>query len=459
MLTTTANKLDQQPPTDQPRSGSTGHKMVLALLVLLVSGMALLAISTAALSQSSVPSNPRATAAPDLDEIEVENNRERSLAVEVQLDPDGTARVIGSRVIRGPVATNLGAPPELRVEVLRGDGEIVLAQNARDPRLVFVEDAVGNGESVQVFERGVLEVAVPIATSTKELRIAEFTPVAGSQMIPQTLVEFDLRPTISNFCQRNRLQASCRNIPIVRNVVAYETDCIRYEPAKLQVRSRNGLFQLTDGESILEAFNDQATANAGRQVAARHNRQCFIGRQNRGPDRASTIVTFWMGDSGIDGTYPRMGRCVNYDPKTVTKRALANGNQEVRAGRTVLVTVAKGDGAKAVALAKDHNRYCTLGTDQRGTEYWINSNAKPAVVEVKPGSIDVGPTRPPTGPVVTLPNGPIVTVPRGPIVTVPPRTPVVTAPRVPRAPTVTVPRAPRIQVPSTPRIQLPTAPR
>ena len=71
-------------------------------------------------------------------------------------------------------------------------------------------------------------------------------------------------------------------------------DCSRYDPAALKIldEGTNG-WCLTDGRSRMKILDNQADAEQLLAVARRHTYQCFIGRNNKRPNRKEYIVNYW----------------------------------------------------------------------------------------------------------------------------------------------------------------------
>ena len=78
------------------------------------------------------------------------------------------------------------------------------------------------------------------------------------------------------------------NVPIVRE------DCINYNREALQVidEGQRG-WLLTDGRSRMLGLDNEEDAKAALALARRHTAQCFIGRNNRRPNRKDYIVQYW----------------------------------------------------------------------------------------------------------------------------------------------------------------------
>ena len=70
-------------------------------------------------------------------------------------------------------------------------------------------------------------------------------------------------------------------------------DCISYNRSGLKVVPETGDWLLTDGSSRMEIFTSQAAAVRGLRVAQAHRFQCFIGRDNKRPNRKEYIMEYY----------------------------------------------------------------------------------------------------------------------------------------------------------------------
>ena len=71
-------------------------------------------------------------------------------------------------------------------------------------------------------------------------------------------------------------------------------DCIQYNPYALQIEDIGDKgWRLSDGKIWLQVLDNRDDAEAALALAQQHNYQCFIGRNNRRPDRIRYIVQYW----------------------------------------------------------------------------------------------------------------------------------------------------------------------
>ena len=71
-------------------------------------------------------------------------------------------------------------------------------------------------------------------------------------------------------------------------------DCLPYDVGSLQIQDegKSG-WLLTDGRSRMLTLDNKEDAEAALALAKRHKAHCFIGRNNRRPDRCRYIVDYW----------------------------------------------------------------------------------------------------------------------------------------------------------------------
>jgi hypothetical protein len=71
-------------------------------------------------------------------------------------------------------------------------------------------------------------------------------------------------------------------------------DCLSYDPRRLEVRQEGSRgWLLTDGRSNIQWLDNQSDADRALAIARRFSQYCFIGRNNRRPERQDYIVKYW----------------------------------------------------------------------------------------------------------------------------------------------------------------------
>ena len=83
-------------------------------------------------------------------------------------------------------------------------------------------------------------------------------------------------------------------IAYARYAYAWREDCISYNTRSLRIVDEgvNG-WLLTDGRSRMLTLDNEEDATAALALARGHTQQCFIGRDNRRPNRKDYIVEYW----------------------------------------------------------------------------------------------------------------------------------------------------------------------
>lgn len=94
-------------------------------------------------------------------------------------------------------------------------------------------------------------------------------------------------------------------------------DYITYNPNNLQIIKESNRWLLTDGRSRMKIFATEEDAQNGLKVARRHNRQCFVGRDNKRSNRKDFIFEFWDGNSGLPKESLSKTDIIQYNPTNV----------------------------------------------------------------------------------------------------------------------------------------------
>jgi len=71
-------------------------------------------------------------------------------------------------------------------------------------------------------------------------------------------------------------------------------DCLQYNPyaVKIEAIGDKG-WRLSDGDNWMLVLDNRDDAEAALALTQQHNYQCFIGRNNRRPERGRYIVQYW----------------------------------------------------------------------------------------------------------------------------------------------------------------------
>ena len=83
---------------------------------------------------------------------------------------------------------------------------------------------------------------------------------------------------------------------VKRNSASPTEDCIQYDPYSLQIEDigeKGWRLTSSGGNMWMQILDNREDAEAALILAQQHNYQCFIGRNNRRPDRARYIAEYW----------------------------------------------------------------------------------------------------------------------------------------------------------------------
>jgi hypothetical protein len=172
-------------------------------------------------------------------------------------------------------------------------------------------------------------------------------------------------------------------------------DCLPYNPRNLRIVSEGAKgFLLTDGRSRMLMLDNREDARKALALARRHTKHCFIGRDNRRPNRKDYIFEYWGGDSGITTSLGRED-CIPYDPH---KLHIVNEGARgwlLTDGRSRMAMLDNAsDARRALAVARRHTRQCFIGRNNRRPnrkDYIVQYFAGRA--EPRPGAEDKTPPR------------------------------------------------------------------
>jgi hypothetical protein len=143
-------------------------------------------------------------------------------------------------------------------------------------------------------------------------------------------------------------------------------DCLGYDPRALRIVNEGAAgWLLTDGRSRMQMLDNETDARNALALARRHTARCFIGRNNRRPNRLDYIVTYWTGNSGIS-TVISGEDCIRYDRANL--RVVDEGARGwlLTDGRSRMLTLDnEADARKALAVTRQHSMQCFIGRNNR----------------------------------------------------------------------------------------------
>lgn len=143
---------------------------------------------------------------------------------------------------------------------------------------------------------------------------------------------------------------------------AARQDCLPYNPRNLRIEDEgaNG-WLLTDGSSRMLTLDNRADAARALALARTHTAHCFIGRDNRRPNRKDFIMEYWTGDSGLSGTIARED-CISYNPGSLQVRDEGAGGWLLTDGRSRMATLdTRSDAEQALGVASGSSSQCFIG--------------------------------------------------------------------------------------------------
>lgn len=106
----------------------------------------------------------------------------------------------------------------------------------------------------------------------------------------------------------------------------YTEDVQPYNPDKLHIlhQEEEDLWVLTDGNQLEKPFASREDARNALRIARRHNRRCFIGRDNPRENKVDYIFEFWSGNSGLSYEPITQIDVVTYEPTKVVAQHLGD---------------------------------------------------------------------------------------------------------------------------------------
>ena len=160
--------------------------------------------------------------------------------------------------------------------------------------------------------------------------------------------------------------------------VVSRQDCLPYNPNNLRIENEGASgWLLTDGSSRMLILDNRADAERALALARRHRAHCFIGRDNRRPNRKDFIMEYWTGDSGMTTTITGED-CLPYNPSNLEIRNEGASGWLLTDGNSRMVMLDnRADAEQALGVASGSSRHCFIGRNNNRpnrkdyiTQYW-----------------------------------------------------------------------------------------
>lgn len=147
----------------------------------------------------------------------------------------------------------------------------------------------------------------------------------------------------------------------------YTIDKIPYNPNTLRIIKNSDYWTLTDGRSSMEIFATEEDAQNALKIAARHNRQCFVGRSNKRTNRKDFIFEYWEGNSGLAPQKLSKVDEIPYNPSKVVAKYLPKENYwRIEEGNHFMfIADNMADAMAMLAVVERHSKSCFIGRDNK----------------------------------------------------------------------------------------------
>jgi len=143
-------------------------------------------------------------------------------------------------------------------------------------------------------------------------------------------------------------------------------DCIVYDPALLKtLRDRNVGWLVTDGSNTVATLDEELDARRAMQVAKGYRKHCYLGRNNRRPNRNNFIIEYWR-DRTEAPVVVENPDCVPFDPKALkVQENGAQGHVLMDGRRVVLNADNQKDATTIWNYAQEYTQQCFVGRGNR----------------------------------------------------------------------------------------------
>lgn len=131
----------------------------------------------------------------------------RALVTRLQFTASGTVELVDVLISDVPPRTSIGAPPQLRVDSLDADGNVLGTRNAWDPLWNFVETEAGDAETLEVLEEALGVFEMPFDSAIRMIRVLRQSPDDDGE--DTLLATVDVAATVDAFCVANPADPGC----------------------------------------------------------------------------------------------------------------------------------------------------------------------------------------------------------------------------------------------------------
>lgn len=147
----------------------------------------------------------------------------------------------------------------------------------------------------------------------------------------------------------------------------FTVDEIPYNPNLLTIVNQGAMgWLLTDGRMRMKLFDNAEDARNGLRVARRHNKQCFVGRDNPRTNRRDYILEYWAGNSGLPYESLTKTDAIPYNYANVVATDLNADGWRIQDGNHwMLIAHDMNDALSMLREVERHSRICFIGRNNK----------------------------------------------------------------------------------------------
>ncbi|HZM74830.1 MAG TPA: hypothetical protein VFC19_03840 [Candidatus Limnocylindrales bacterium] len=147
-------------------------------------------------------------------------------------------------------------------------------------------------------------------------------------------------------------------------------DCLKHNPNALtySYNSAQQVWQVLEGGHSLLAYKREADAKDGLAMAKRFRQHCFVGRDNKRPERYRYVMDYWREPSGIATTIAAPD-CIRFNPGNLSIVDLGATGWQIRDGSSYIAVLdTRKDAESMVLVMKHYTNICYLGRGYSGSD-------------------------------------------------------------------------------------------